>query len=147
MQRKVTPTLKIQNFTFVVPNWHFGAYLINWVCFCEELDLKWHTFRKRTFQGSLIARQIYYPDPWNLVQNCPTATSFRTISHYLTFISYIVSRTLNVRKVYPYSPNPEFLAICCSLNFTTEAWKQQLNCIFMISSAAFVKLIDIYEHT
>ena len=87
------------------------------------------SFRKGTFQGRSIARQIYHLDLSNLVQNCPTASSFRTVSHCLTILSYIVSRTLNVRKGYPCPPNPEFLAICCSLNVCRkhENWKATTN--------------------
>ena len=61
--------------------------------FYEEIDLKW---------------QIYHLDSWNLVQNCPTASSYRTISHCLTILSYIVYKTLNVKKGYPYQTKISF---------------------------------------
>ena len=116
---KATTKLHLHDFISYVCN----AYLTFWSIFYkmsrfyEEIGLKWHTFCKETLQGWSIARQICHLDSWNLVQNCPTASYCRTISHYLTILSYIVSRTLNVRKGYPYPPNPEFLAVCCSLNF------------------------------
>ena len=115
------PTTKLHIHDFI--SYVCDAWLTLWSIFdkldrfYEEIGLKWHTFRKGTFQGWSIARQIYHLDSWNLVQSCPTASPFRTISHCLTIISYIVSRTLNVRKVYAYPQNPEFLAICSSLNF------------------------------
>ena len=89
-------------------NSHFGAYLIKLSRFYEEIDLKWHTFRKGTFQGSSIARQIYHLDSWNLVQNCPIASSYRNIYQCLTIISYIVFRILNVREGYPHPKTPNF---------------------------------------
>ena len=120
----------VSSATFVMPNGHFGAYLIDWVGpFYEVIDLKWHSFHKGTFQGSPIARLVYHLDSWNLVQNCPTASSFRTISHCLTIASYIVSRTLNIRECYPYV----IVWILCRM-----LENQQLNYIFMLLSAIFV---------
>ena len=112
----------ISSVTFLMPNWHFGAYLIKLGHFYEEIGLTRHTFRKGTFQGSSIARQIYHLDSWNLVQNCPTASSFRTISHCLPIISYIAFRTLNVRESYPYPKilNFEQYAIVWILCRTTK---------------------------
>ena len=121
-----------------MPNWHFGAYFINCVAFYEEINLKWHTFRKGTFQGRSIAWQIYNLDSWNLVQNCYTASSFRTISHCLTILSYIVSRNLNVRKGYPYPQILNFWRYAVVWILCRMHEKQQQICIFMISSATFV---------
>ena len=76
--------------------------------FYEENDLKWQAFRTRTFQGSSIARQIYRLHSWNLVENCPIASSYRNRYHCLTIISYIVSRILNVREGYLHPTIPNF---------------------------------------
>ena len=76
----------------------------------QRNDLKWHTFRKGTFQDLSIARQIYHLDSWNLVENCPIASSYRNIYHCLTIISYIVFRILNVKEGYP-TPKYQILTI------------------------------------
>ena len=91
-----------------MPNWHFGANIIKFDRFYEEIDLKWHTFCEGTLQVSSIARQIYHLDSWNLIQNCPTASSNRNIHHCLTIISNIVFRILNVREGYPHPKIPNF---------------------------------------
>ena len=130
----------ISSATFVMPNWHFGAYWITLDRFYEEIDLKWHMFHKGMFQGPFIARQIYHLDSWNLVQNCSIASSFRTIYHCLAIISYIVSRTLNVREGYPIHPkilNFEQYVMVWILCRMHE--KQQLNYISMLLSALFEK--------
>ena len=102
--------------TVITIQWYFRTF---WGTFGKIWLFLW----KKIAWNSSITRKIFHLEPCNLVENCPIDSSFRHISHYLPNISYVVFTILNAREGYSYPQNPEFLAICCSLNFMQEAWK------------------------
>ena len=123
---------------------HFSAF---WGTFCKtcravfmkKISLKLPPFRKGPFLCSSItiwnnissgAMKLGRKMPYRLL--CPT--------HISLFDKHIIRsfQSFQCKGRLPYPPNPDILAICCSLNFMWEAWKATAESHMDVSSATFV---------